>query len=107
MDSEAVLISTPGLEFNTEVVELVQRIQSVLRAKSTKYVVLNVERGNLDAVVKLLPGVKSPTVVPLFEEDWVAVHSVIDEQDFWVKINSLKAAGAQGIVVMPIEKIIT
>ncbi len=107
MDSEAVLIATPGLEFNTEVVELVQRIQSVLRAKATKYVVLNVEKKNLAAVVQLLPGVKSPTVVPLFEEDWVAVHSVIAEQDFWVKINSLKAAGAEGIVVMPIEKIIT
>jgi ATP phosphoribosyltransferase len=107
MDSEAVMISSPGLEFNAEVVELVQRIQSVLRAKTTKYVVLNVEKKNLKAVVELLPGVKSPTVVPLFEEDWVAVHSVIAEQDFWVKINSLKAAGAQGIVVMPIEKIIT
>jgi len=107
MDSEAVLVSTPGLEFNTEVVELVQRIQSVLRARTTKYVVLNVAKENLKAVVELLPGVKSPTVVPLFEEDWVAVHSVIDEQDFWVKINSLKTAGAQGIVVMPIEKIIT
>jgi len=107
MDSEAVLVSTPGLEFNTEVVELVQRIQSVLRARTTKYVVLNVAKENLKAVVELLPGVKSPTVVPLFEKDWVAVHSVIDEQDFWVKINSLKTAGAQGIVVMPIEKIIT
>ncbi|MDQ8004206.1 MAG: ATP phosphoribosyltransferase [Pedobacter sp.] len=107
MNSEAVLVSTPGLEFNNEVVEIVQRIQSVLRARTTKYVVLNVEKENLKAVVDLLPGVKSPTVVPLFEEDWVAVHSVIEEQDFWVKINSLKAAGAQGIVVMPIEKIIT
>jgi len=106
MDSQAALICTPGLEFNTEVLELVQRIQSVLRARTTKYVVLNVEKKNLKAVVELLPGVKSPTVVPLFEEDWVAVHSVINEQDFWVKINSLKAAGAQGIVVMPIEKII-
>ena len=107
MDSQAVLISTPGLELNTEVMELVQRIQSVLRARTTKYVVLNVAKENLKAVVDLLPGVKSPTVVPLFEEDWVAVHSVIAEQDFWVKINSPKAAGAQGIVVMPIEKIIT
>lgn len=107
MNSEAVLVATPGLEFNNEVVEIVQRIQSVLRARTTKYVVLNVAKENLKAVVDLLPGVKSPTVVPLFEEDWVAVHSVIEEQDFWVKINSLKAAGAQGIVVMPIEKIIT
>ncbi|MES2419421.1 MAG: ATP phosphoribosyltransferase, partial [Bacteroidota bacterium] len=89
------------------VLELLQRIQSVLRAKATKYVVLNVEKSKLQAVVDLLPGVKSPTVVPLFEAGWVAVHSVIAEQDFWEKINSLKAAGAQGIVVMPIEKIIT
>lgn len=107
MNSEAVLIGNKEVEFNAEVKELVQRIQSVLRAKATKYVVLNVSKENLQAVVDLLPGVKSPTVVPLFEEGWVAVHSVIAEQDFWEKINSLKAAGAQGIVVMPIEKIIT
>ncbi|MGF1923818.1 MAG: ATP phosphoribosyltransferase [Bacteroidia bacterium] len=107
MSSEAVLISTKGMENDPEILELVQRIQSVLRAKATKYVVLNVEKSKLQAVVDLLPGVKSPTIVPLFEEGWVAVHSVIAEQDFWEKINSLKAAGAQGIVVMPIEKIIT
>ncbi|RZK55766.1 MAG: ATP phosphoribosyltransferase [Pedobacter sp.] len=107
MDSEAVLIAGNGMELNEEVQELLQRIQSVLRAKATKYVVLNVEKSNLQAVVDLLPGVKSPTIVPLFEEGWVAVHSVIAEQDFWEKINNLKAAGAQGIVVMPIEKIIT
>ncbi|SFG89721.1 ATP phosphoribosyltransferase [Pedobacter insulae] len=107
MDSQAVLICSKGMEQNAEVLELMQRIQSVLRAKATKYVVLNVAKENLQAVVDLLPGVKSPTVVPLFEEGWVAVHSVIAEQDFWEKINSLKSAGAQGIVVMPIEKIIT
>lgn len=106
MDSEAVLISTQGMELNVEVLELVKRIQSVLRAKATKYVVLNVEKKNLQRIVDLLPGVKSPTIVPLFEEGWVAVHSVIPEEDFWQKINDLKAAGAQGIVVMPIEKII-
>ncbi len=107
MDSEAFLICSKGMESNPEILELMQRIQSVLRAKATKYVVLNVEKSKLQAVVDLLPGVKSPTIVPLFEEGWVAVHSVIAEQDFWEKINSLKAAGAQGIVVMPIEKIIT
>lgn len=107
MDSEAVLICSKGMESNPEILELMQRIQSVLRAKATKYVVLNVANENLQAVVDLLPGVKSPTVVPLFVEGWVAVHSVIAEQDFWDKINRLKAAGAQGIVVMPIEKIIT
>lgn len=106
MKSEAVLIGNKGIELNEDVQELLQRIRSVLRAKETKYVVLNVAKSNLEKVVSLLPGVKSPTIVPLFEEDWVAVHSVIAEQDFWEKINSLKAAGAEGIVVMPIEKII-
>jgi ATP phosphoribosyltransferase len=106
MKSEAVLIGTAGAEFEPEVLELLQRIRSVLRAKETKYVVLNVARTNLEKVVALLPGVKSPTVVPLFDEGWVALHSVIAEQDFWEKINALKAAGAEGIVVMPMEKII-
>jgi ATP phosphoribosyltransferase len=103
MKSEAVLIGRKGAEFNPEVLE---RIRSVLKAKETKYVVLNVAKTNLEKVVNLLPGVKSPTIVPLFEEGWVALHSVIAEQDFWEKINALKAAGAEGIVVMPIEKII-
>lgn len=106
MKSEAVLIGKEGSDLLPEVQELLQRIRSVLRAKETKYVVLNVAKTNLKKVVDLLPGVKSPTVVPLFDEDWVAVHSVIAEYDFWEKINSLKAAGAEGIVVMPIEKII-
>ena len=106
MKSEAVMIGRAGSEFNPEVQELLQRIRSVLKAKETKYVVLNVEKSNLEKVVSLLPGVKSPTIVPLFEEGWVALHSVIAEQDFWEKINALKAAGAEGIVVMPIEKII-
>jgi len=107
MKSEAVLIGKEGSDLIPEVQELLQRIRSVMRAKETKYVVLNVAIADLEKVVSLLPGVKSPTVVPLHEEGWVAVHSVIAEQDFWEKINLLKAAGAQGIVVMPIEKIIT
>jgi ATP phosphoribosyltransferase len=106
MSSEAVLIGSKGSEDNHLVQELIQRIQSVLRAKETKYVVLNVERKNLPAVLALLPGVKSPSVVPLAEGDWVAVHTVIPERDFWDRISQLKQAGAQGIVVMPIEKII-
>ncbi|HXI00551.1 MAG TPA: ATP phosphoribosyltransferase [Sphingobacteriaceae bacterium] len=106
MTSEAVLIGRKEIEDNPLVLELIQRIQSVLRAKETKYVVLNVERKNIEAITALLPGVKSPTVVPLAEEGWVAVHTVIPEKDFWDKINNLKAAGAQGIVVLPIEKII-
>jgi len=106
MKSEAVLIGRNGLEAEPLVVELIQRIQSVLRAKETKYVVLNAESKNLDRILELLPGVKSPTVVPLAESGWVAVHTVIPERDFWEKISLLKSAGAQGIVVMPIEKII-
>jgi ATP phosphoribosyltransferase len=104
--SEAILIGRSGLDGNSILSELLQRIQSVLRAKETKYVVLNIEKKNLDKITTLLQGVKSPTIVPLAEEGWVAVHTVILETDFWDKINSLKAAGAQGIVVMPIEKII-
>jgi ATP phosphoribosyltransferase len=61
---------------------------------------------NLQAITALLPGVKSPSVIPLAEEGWVAVHTVIPESDFWHRISRLKQAGAQGIVVMPIEKII-
>lgn len=104
--SEAILIGREGLTENPILCELLQRVRSVLRAKETKYVVLNVEKSNLSQIISLLPGVKSPTVVPLAEENWVAVHTVIPEDDFWDKINKLKAAGAQGIVVMPIEKII-
>ncbi|SEM19868.1 ATP phosphoribosyltransferase [bacterium A37T11] len=106
ISSEAILIGMNGIAKEPVVAELLQRIQSVLRAKETKYVVLNAEKKNLETILSLLPGVKSPTVVPLAEEEWVAVHTVITEQDFWGKINQLKAAGSQGIVVMPIEKII-
>jgi len=106
MSSEALLIGRKGSETEDLVLELIQRIQSVLRAKETKYVVLNVHRDNLAAIIALLPGVKSPSVVPLAEENWVAVHTVIPERDFWDRISQLKQAGAQGIVVMPIEKII-
>ena len=106
MSSEAVLIGTKGSENSDLVKELIQRVQSVLRAKETKYVVLNVHKDNLAAITALLPGVKSPSVVPLAEENWVAVHTVIPERDFWDRISQLKQAGAQGSVVMPIEKII-
>jgi len=106
MSSEAVLICSQKNCDSDLIKELVQRIQSVLRAKETKYVVLNVHKDNLSAVTALLPGVKSPSVVPLAEENWVAVHTVIPERDFWDRISQLKQAGAQGIVVMPIEKII-
>jgi len=106
MSSEAVLIGRKGSEDEILIQELIQRIQSVLRAKETKYVVLNAPSKSLPEILKLLPGVKSPSVVPLAEAGWVAVHTVIPERDFWDRISQLKQAGAQGIVVMPIEKII-
>jgi ATP phosphoribosyltransferase len=106
LDSEAVLIGNPKLDPSGILPEILQRIQSVLRARETKYVVLNVEEKNLENITALLPGVKSPSIIPLKEKNWVAVHTVIPEQDFWERINQLKSAGAQGIVVMPIEKII-
>ncbi|HTD42308.1 MAG TPA: ATP phosphoribosyltransferase [Mucilaginibacter sp.] len=106
MSSEAILIGKAGIEDHEHVLELLQRIQSVLRAKETKYVVLNIHKDNLEKITHLLPGVKSPSVVPLADEGWVAVHTVIPESDFWDRINLLKQAGAQGITVMPIEKII-
>lgn len=106
LSSEAVLITKNTHESSPLIEELLQRIQSVLRAKNTKYVVLNTHKDNLEKIVDLLPGVKSPTIVPLHEQGWLAVHSVIQESDFWPKINSLRKAGAEGIVVMPIEKII-
>ncbi|MBE9586327.1 ATP phosphoribosyltransferase [Mucilaginibacter sp. JRF] len=106
MSSEAVLIGRKGEENGDLIQELIQRVQSVLRAKETKYVVLNAPKANLEAITALLPGVKSPSVVALAESDWVAVHTVIPERDFWDRISQLKQAGAQGIVVLPIEKII-
>ncbi|MFD1630178.1 ATP phosphoribosyltransferase [Pseudopedobacter beijingensis] len=106
VSSEAILIGRKGEENTPLIQELIQRIQSVLRAKDNKYIVLNVEKVNLEKVVQLLPGVKSPSVITLADENWVAVHTVIPEKDFWNRINELKGAGAQGILVMPIEKII-
>ena len=106
ISSEAILIGRKGEENEALIQELIQRIQSVLLAKDNKYIVLNVERKNLDKVITLLPGVKSPSVIALADENWVAVHTVIPEKDFWDRINELKSAGAQGILVMPIEKII-
>jgi ATP phosphoribosyltransferase len=106
MSSEAILIGKNGIADHEHVQELLQRVQSVLRAKETKYVVLNIHRDNLDKAIALLPGIKSPSVVSLADEGWVAIHTVIPESDFWDRINQLRQAGAQGITVMPIEKII-
>jgi ATP phosphoribosyltransferase len=109
LKSEAVLISAknPLAEPLEGILQkLLFRIRSVLRAKQYKYVLLNAPKASVPQIVELLPGVKSPTVVPLALEGWCSVHSVLKEDDFWESIESLKAAGAQGILVVPIEKII-
>jgi ATP phosphoribosyltransferase len=86
--------------------QLVFRIRSVKKAKRNKYVLLNAPNNQLKAIISLLPGMKSPTVLPLAESGWSSVHSVLSEDEFWSKIEQLKAAGAQGILVIPIEKMI-
>ena len=86
--------------------KLLFRIQSVKKAKNNKYILLNAPNNKLNEIIRLLPGMKSPTVLPLAEEGWSSVHSVLNENDFWDIIEQLKSAGAQGILVVPIEKMI-
>ncbi|MCF8358299.1 MAG: ATP phosphoribosyltransferase [Prolixibacteraceae bacterium] len=106
--SEAVMIKTPGLSAEKQVVldELLFRIESVERSKGKKYIMLNAPNNKLDQIISMLPGMKSPTVMPLAESGWSSVHSVIEEKFFWENISKLKAMGAEGILVLPIEKMI-
>ena len=82
------------------------RIKSVLAARQFRYVLLNAPNEKLDIIVNLLPGMRSPTVLPLAEEGWSSVHTVINKDTFWEVINELKKAGAEGILVCPIEKMV-
>ncbi len=108
MQSEAVLIGGKNLTASTmKIVErLLFRIRASRKAKHNKYVLLNAPNNKLEKICKLIPGMKSPTVLPLVEPGWSSVHSVIDEDKFWDIIESLKEAGAQGILVVPIEKMV-
>lgn len=106
--SQAVLIRNQGLdEQKLQILErLLFRIRAVKKAKNNKYVLLNAPNDKLSEIIALLPGMKSPTVLPLAEPGWSSVHSVLSENQFWDIIEQLKAAGAQGILVVPIEKMI-
>ncbi len=106
--SEAVLVVHESLsqEKQTIVDEMIFRMESVERAKGKKYILLNSPNDKIQEISAILPGMKSPTVTPLAEEGWSSLHSVIAENDFWEIIGKLKAAGAQGILVVPIEKMI-
>ena len=106
--SEAVLISKPNLSPEKQEIldELIFRMESVQRSEGKKYILLNTPNEKIAEVASLLPGMKSPTVVPLAQEGWSSMHSVIAEDDFWEIIGKLKKAGAEGILVIPIEKMI-
>ncbi len=106
--SQAVLISSKELSSEKEnlVQKLLFRIRAVQKARNNKYVLLNAPDNKLEDIIKLLPGMKSPTVLPLATKGWSSVHSVLQEDDFWDIIEQLKAAGAEGILVVPIEKMI-
>jgi len=106
--SEAVLIANPNLSAEKKAIldELIFRMESVQRAEKKKYILLNAPNEKLAEIESYLPGMKSPTVMPLAEEGWSSVHSVIEEKDFWEIIGKLKSAGATGILVIPIEKMI-
>ena len=106
--SQAVLIANNHLsdEKRAILAKLLFRIDSVQKGQNAKYVVLNAKNEDVDTIIGLLPGMKSPSVMPLAESGWVSIHSVISENDFWDIIESLRSAGAQGILVLPIEKMI-
>jgi ATP phosphoribosyltransferase len=108
LHSEAVLIRHPELGDDQQRIleKLLFRIRSVRKATHTKYILLNAPNEKLNQTISLLPGMKSPTVLPLAEPGWSSVHSVVNENDFWEIIEKLKNAGAQGILVVPIEKMI-
>ncbi|MFL9484547.1 ATP phosphoribosyltransferase [Chitinophagaceae bacterium LWZ2-11] len=108
LQSQAVLIKNDSLSVEQQAIlnKLLFRIQAVKKAKNNKYVLLNAPNNKLKEIISLLPGMKSPTVLPLAEEGWSSVHSVLNENEFWDIIEQLKAAGAQGILVVPIEKMI-
>ena len=108
LQSQAVLIKRKDLSADANLLleSLLFRIESVKKAKKNKYVLLNAPNDQLPKIISLLPGMKSPTVLPLASPGWSSVHSVIAESDFWEIIEQLKAAGAEGILVIPIEKMI-
>ncbi len=106
--SEAVLAVAPNLSDSKEELlnKLQFRIKSVLRARGSKYVLFNAPNDKVDAFIKLLPGMRSPTILPLAEEGWSSIHTVIDKDKFWDMIDELKKLGAEGILVCPIEKMV-
>ena len=108
LKSQAVIISGKNLSSDKQKIlnRLLFRIRAVRNAKENKYILLNAPVEAIPAICEILPGMKSPTVLPLAEKGWCSLHSVVKEDEFWERINQLKKAGAEGILVIPIEKMI-
>jgi ATP phosphoribosyltransferase len=106
--SESVIISTPALSDKKQKVldDLIFRIETVQQSKGNKYILLNAPNNKIDKIIEILPGMKSPTIMPLHEKGWSSLHSVVNEKEFWGIIDKLKENGAEGILVIPIEKMI-
>ncbi len=106
--SEAVIIGTPGLREGKKqtIDKLLFRMHAVRRSRNNKYILLNAPNDKIEQIIGELPGMRSPTVLPLADKGWSSVHSVVNEDDFWEKIDKLKKFGAEGILVIPIEKMI-
>lgn len=106
--SESVLISNPNLTPENQAIldKLLFRMQAVREGKQNKYILLNAPNSAIEKICSLLPGIKSPTILPLVNKDWSSLHSVIKEDDYWVIIEQLKNLGAEGILIIPIEKMI-
>ncbi|HIT82040.1 MAG TPA: ATP phosphoribosyltransferase [Candidatus Caccoplasma merdavium] len=106
--SEAVLIATPGLSDEKREIldEFLFRVEAVQKAEDKKYVLMNAPTSAVDDILAVLPGIKSPTVMPLAQEGWCSIHTVLDEKCFWQIINKLKSVGAEGILALNIEKMV-
>jgi len=108
LKSQAVIVGNKNLDDEKIAIleKLLFRIRSVKKSKENKYILLNAPESAIGEICKILPGMKSPTILPLVEKGWCSLHSVVREDDFWERIDQLKAAGAEGILVIPIEKMI-
>jgi ATP phosphoribosyltransferase len=108
MKSQAILVANRNLSGKKLAIldKLLFRIRAVKNARENKYILLNAPESAVQKIAEILPGMKSPTILPLVEKGWVSLHSVVREDDFWERINMLKEAGAEGILVIPIEKMI-
>src|SRR5690606_40319598 len=108
MESEAVVIASNDLgpERQTILDKLLFRIGAVQKAKNSKYILLNCPNESIEKITSVIPGMKSPTIIPLARKGWSSLHSVVDENDFWERIDQLRSFGAEGILVVPIEKMI-